>query len=218
MLVEPSHLLKKVVIIAFLLIGWSVYPPHILAKSVSNCEDDIENCLDIEQNENQVTNIDSKQSKDTTGSLLKGLLKIAFALLLILTLIYVMVKLFGRKNHLVNQTNVLENLGGISLGHNKSIQMIRIGDQLLLVGVGDNIELLSEITDEALIKQVINAQDAMQDQNSIVSTFMNKIGQKKTDDENRNYFKHLFVQELQQIKANRQHSIRKQYSKEDPYE
>ena len=41
----------------------------------------------------------------------------------------------------------MKNMGGISLGQHKSIQLVVIGETYYLIGVGDDISLLKEITD-----------------------------------------------------------------------
>src|SRR5699024_11906226 len=50
----------------------------------------------------------------------------------------------------------LQNLGGISVGHSKSVQIIQVGSKYYLIGVGDNVEMLNEITDENLIEELVN--------------------------------------------------------------
>lgn len=50
---------------------------------------------------------------------------------------------------------MLQNLGGIQLGQQKSVQVIRVGDRFFIVGVGDSIQLLDEIRDEAEIQQLV---------------------------------------------------------------
>ena len=49
----------------------------------------------------------------------------------------------------------MKNMGGISLGQHKSIQLVVIGESYYLIGVGDDIRLLKEITDPAEIDKLI---------------------------------------------------------------
>lgn len=81
--------------------------------------------------------------------------KIIFALLLIVGLIYTLLKFFNRTGKLTKNGEMLENIGGIPLGTNKSIQIIRIGKKLFVVGVGESIDMLTEITDEETITKMI---------------------------------------------------------------
>ncbi|WP_281657996.1 flagellar biosynthetic protein FliO [Halobacillus sp. Cin3] len=81
-------------------------------------------------------------------SLLWNFMKLGLALVFVVALIYGLLKLFNRKNQWVNQSRTMENLGGMSLGPNRSIQAVRVGEQVFLLGVGDTVELITEITDQ----------------------------------------------------------------------
>src|SRR5690625_648829 len=93
---------------------------------------------------------------DTLGSsFLLNILKMFFALLLILALIFLIAKLWNRKNNQLQQSNILENLGGIPLGQNKSLQIVRIGNRFYVLGIGESVELLMEITDDHITEQFV---------------------------------------------------------------
>lgn len=64
-----------------------------------------------------------------------------------------------KKNYQMQSSNTMQNIGGIPLGQNKSVQIVRIGDRLLVVGVGENIALLDEIRDEDEIERILNQKD-----------------------------------------------------------
>ena len=49
----------------------------------------------------------------------------------------------------------MKNMGGISLGQQKSIQLVVIGEAYYLIGVGDDIRLLKEITDTEEINKLV---------------------------------------------------------------
>ena len=49
----------------------------------------------------------------------------------------------------------MKNMGGISLGQHKSIQLVVIGESYYLIGVGDDIRLLKEITDPDEIDKLV---------------------------------------------------------------
>ena len=42
-------------------------------------------------------------------------------------------------------TQLVENLGGNRLGANRSVQLIKVGERLFVVGVGENIQLLKKL-------------------------------------------------------------------------
>jgi len=139
-----------------------------------------------------------------SNSLLFDLIKMFFALLLVLALIYIMLKLLNRRNKMYNQIKHLENLGGISVGQNKSIQIIRIGTRFYLVGVGDNVEMLQEITDEEIKDQLLEqGEEAPIQFNKLLPSFLGKKTEKNPYNQENRDFKNLFSDELKKLKKNR---------------
>lgn len=83
-------------------------------------------------------------------------IKMMFALLFVLALLYGALKLINSKNRVGNGRSV-ENIGGTNLGNNKSLQLVKVGNSILVVGVGDSINLLKEITDEEEREQLLQS-------------------------------------------------------------
>ena len=153
---------------------------------------------------------------DNSNSLLFDLVKMFFALLLVLALIYIMLKLLNKRNKMYNQIKHLENLGGISVGQNKSIQIIRIGGRFYLVGVGDNVEMLQEITDEEMKEQLLEQGDEEPFQlNALLPSFLRKKAEKKHFNQDSQDFKNLFSDELIKLKKNRKDLIGRNNRGED---
>ena len=59
------------------------------------------------------------------------------------------------KIKLYDKNRLMKNMGGISLGQHKSIQLVVIGESYYLIGVGDDIRLLKEITDPEEIDKLV---------------------------------------------------------------
>jgi len=179
---------------------------------VGDClgEDLESECLD-EQNPNEVDETDNDKQivlsdQGNTGSLTFSIVKTLFALLLILALIYILSKFLSKRNRLFSQVKGLENLGGIPVGQNKSIQIVRIGKKVFIVGVGDNVELLQEIDDEDLIEDLIHNEEQADFQvNHLVrSIFKQKTNKNdELNEEPHQKFKSLFSNELEKLKENR---------------
>src|SRR5699024_7725281 len=143
-----------------------------------------------------------------TGSVGMNILKMFFALLLVLALIYVVVKLLSNRHKLNNRITSLENLGGISVGNNKSIQIIRVGQSFYLIGVGENIELLKEIVDPDVINILLSSESTADESvSSLFTSIFHK--QKNSKREESNKFKNQFTKELNKIKHQRQTLINK---------
>src|SRR5690606_19664621 len=89
------------------------------------------------------------------------------ALIFIIFLIYALAKFINKRTRTFHGTRSLESLGGISVGQNRSIQLIKVGKRLLVVGVSDSIHLLKEISDEKEIQQFIEEREASLQQEDI---------------------------------------------------
>ncbi|WP_160840258.1 flagellar biosynthetic protein FliO [Halobacillus halophilus] len=90
---------------------------------------------------------DASGTAGNQPSLLWNFLKLGMALVFVVALIYGLLKAFNRKNQWLNQSRIMENLEGMSVGPNRSVQAVRVGEQVFLLGVGDTVELITEITD-----------------------------------------------------------------------
>ncbi|MFP7232353.1 flagella biosynthesis regulatory protein FliZ [Bacillus subtilis] len=82
--------------------------------------------------------------------------KMIFALLFVIVLIYALVKLMNKRNRLLKPFQYVENIGGTSVGQNRSIQLVKVGNSVLVVGVGETIQLLKEIEDEKEIEVILS--------------------------------------------------------------
>src|SRR5699024_7717233 len=100
---------------------------------------------------------------------------------------------------------------------NKSIQIIRIGQKMYIVGVGDNVELLEEITDEATMETLQKKENTTFGAPSFVKNFFqgkhfNKAQRNEKNQQHK--FTHTFQMELNKLKTDRNHLI-DQYRKKD---
>jgi len=189
----------------------------------TNVKDCIENedCLETDEAPANETENEQKKSTDdvSTGSLFFNLVKMGFALLLVLGLIYGLLKFLRKRNKLFQPVKALENLGGISVGPNKSVQLVRIGSKIFVVGVGENVELLKEITDEAIKNELLHHDNSLDGQSMslLSSLFQQKTGQ---EDKNKsaNEFTKLFSTELEKLKQTRRSMINQQKQREDKHE
>lgn len=78
-------------------------------------------------------------------------LKLIFALLIVLALIYLLYHFAAKRTGRFQASQALKNLGGISVGSNRSVQLVRIGEEILVVGVGDTVNLIKEIKDPQIV-------------------------------------------------------------------
>jgi len=195
---------------------------HVFAeekpKNSLDCLKDPDCSEEMQQNQEQpadMTEEDPIVDASNTPSLWLNLVQMAIMLFIIIGLIYVLIKFLKKRNHIFNNMQAMENLGGISVGQNKSLQIVRIGTKFYVIGVGENVNMLEEITDEALIEDLLHRQQESQQSSNLLSIFSRK---KKGDDDGENSpFATLFANELENMKQNR-HSLQKERKEDNHYE
>lgn len=194
------------------------------SPNVQECLEEDVDCEDLETeaNENESEMDENEfvvENEQQNNSLALDLVKMFFALVLVLALIYIALKFLGKRNSLYSQVKALENLGGISLGPNRSIQIIRIGSKVYLIGVGENVEMLEEVTDQQMIDELLKNKEHSSGflQNTL---FSSKAERKNSPNENakRKDFTKLFANELDKMKQNRNSIVNQYHSKEDHHE
>src|SRR5699024_5748380 len=201
----------------FVLLLMGSFYSDVEAKT-PNVKDCIENGEDC--SEPSSTGISEKENvqelnSQSNSSLYIDMEKMLITLLLVLAFIYFFLKFINKRNTL-HQQRALQNLGGISVGPSKSVQIIQVGSKYYLIGVGDNVEMLNEITDENLIEELVNdlEKDNIRFDNFLSN--LSKISKKRKESTNSSEknFKKMFSDELASLKENRgdlkkQHETRK---------
>lgn len=82
-------------------------------------------------------------------------IKMILATAFILFLIYILLKLVSKRNKFTSSSKYIENLGGTNVGQNRSIQLVKVGKKVLVVGVSDSVQLLKEIEDEEECREIV---------------------------------------------------------------
>ncbi|MFS0643483.1 flagellar biosynthetic protein FliO [Siminovitchia sp. 179-K 8D1 HS] len=136
------------VLIFFILIN----PPFVQAGktdySVGECLENPDKCkedtgqADVAPKENQSFSIG-----------VADVFKMLFALIFVIALLYYLLKFINKRSQSYQQTSLIQNLGGTALGGNRSLQMVRVGKRLFVLGVGEDIRLIKEISDEKEIEE-----------------------------------------------------------------
>jgi flagellar protein FliO/FliZ len=72
-------------------------------------------------------------------------LKFIGSFLLILLLLFIVLKYLSKKTKMYAGGGPFHALGGHSLGNNRSLQMVMVGDTLYLLGVGEDVNLIRTI-------------------------------------------------------------------------
>lgn len=75
------------------------------------------------------------------------LFKVFFFLIVIIGIFLLIVKFVARKNRSFQSARSVKSIGGVSLGQNKSVQVVEIGHSLYVLGVGNDVQLIGKIDD-----------------------------------------------------------------------
>ncbi|MGM8214480.1 flagellar biosynthetic protein FliO [Bacillaceae bacterium W0354] len=166
-------------------------------------------------NEDQNNN-DEQLLFQSERSLFLDFVKMIVALVAVLGLIYVLLKFIQKRSQIYQQTRSLENLGGISLGSNKSVQIIRVGDQYYLIGVGEDVQLLATIDDPQTLEDLVNSRSKSMDSQpfqKILKSFqnLNKNPYKQAET------KQQIETELQSMKNTRERIMKRYQNRNDEH-
>ncbi|NMO96169.1 flagellar biosynthetic protein FliO [Paenibacillus lemnae] len=103
---------------------------------------------------------------DTSGFYLQ-LFYVFVVLAIIVSVIILLIRFLGRKNQSWMRGRSIRTLGALGVGPNKSVQLIEVGDNIYLIGVGEDLSLLDKITDP---DEVIRLKAAIQQEQNPTGT------------------------------------------------
>ena len=143
---------------------------------------------------------DSVDLNTANTSITKIIGKLVLYTLFILILIYGLIKFLAIRQKNLQPNQAIKLMGGTPLGNNKSLQLVKVGDQLLLIGVGDQVTLLKEFLNEEEIK---NIEENLANQPSALSNSLTNFLKEKLNDRKKksNSFENIFSQSLDKIKG-----------------
>lgn len=137
--------------------------------------------------------------------------KVIFMLLLVIALLYLFLRFLNKKSNFTSGKELLQNLGGISLGSNKNVQVLKMGKKLYLVGVGENVNLLKEINEEEEVDAIIALYNERVEKMFITEPWIRRVfGFKGKSDKHQvsepaeSDFKELFEKQLVDIGSKKQ--------------
>lgn len=199
--------------LVFVMLFTFTIPSVQAERNVKDCLETDEDCLerDEERDEDNLIEQNETTSSNQTGSLVINVLKIVFALALVLILIYVLLLFLKKKNKLSANNQSFETLGGISVGQQKSIQVVRIGNKVYAVGVGNDITMLDEITDQEVIEQLEETKGTEPPAMTFIQNWLQKRftkeNEQKKSSPNQSFSKTL-EEELEELRSNREQLIK----------
>ncbi len=147
-------------------------------------------------------------------------IKMIFALVFVIALLYGLLRFINKRNRSFQHNQLIHNLGGVGVGQGKSIQLMQIGNSLYLVGIGENINLLKEITDPQEIEELTKLyEDKLGSAQTLpyIMELMNKLSKNKihkTKNNENPSFNETFQKKLDDIKRDRSEVLKDWKTKE----
>lgn len=186
---------------------WSSPSAVLASPSANECfkNPELQGCPSSEttkQSSNPVEEGEKAEVKDTNPSLFWNIIKLVFALMFILALIYGLLKFFNKRNRVFTKNRTMENLGGMNLAPNRSVQAVRIGKQVFILGVGESIDLITEVTDDETKNSLLKQEEQIQD-DLVINKWMNLMKKREEKSTQTKQFQELFKGQLNEMKQNR---------------
>jgi flagellar protein FliO/FliZ len=145
--------------------------------------------------------------------------KMIAALIFVVALIYFLLKFINQKSRSFQQTKMINHLGGAPLGGNRSVQIVKVGNQVLVLGVGEDIQLLKEVQDEKEKEEILtyynSGTEQMRDPKMLFANLLTKVkgGPENTSAPN-SFQSHLKTQ-LEEISKGRKKMLKDLKGKEN---
>ena len=155
--------------------------------------------------------IEAETTDTNVGISFGDIFRMIFALLFVAGLLYVLLRILNKKNRGYQHGQLIENMGGTPLGGNRSVQMVRIGDKIYILGVGDSVQLLNVIDDEKEYSMLIDEHNEKLDQQMVPMDIASKLLDKwklKSANQAPSSFSSQLQDQLEQLKEERKKVIK----------
>ncbi|MFK2825007.1 flagellar biosynthetic protein FliO [Bacillus sp. B190/17] len=214
---------------AFILFSMALFAGNFSVAQAEPFNNNVKDCLESPDQCGQETGKTKKEEPDgqsqqrteerAVGVTIWDFIKMIGALAFVLALIYFLLRFVNQKSRSYQQSKMIQHLGGSPLGGNRSLQIVKVGDRVLVLGVGENIQLIKEIDDEQELTRFIehysHQMDQMLQPQDVITKLISKWKSKETQNvEKQDQFKQMFERQLGEIKQSRKQMISKMSSEE----
>ncbi|MBH0167744.1 flagellar biosynthetic protein FliO [Fictibacillus sp. 18YEL24] len=134
----------------------SLVPFSVQAEGSSSGKSVYDTINNSDQKGEKEAPADNSPVSSESESTFMMLVKLVFMLGIVLAILFFVLRFIQRKSVSFQDGKNLQSLGGIGIGQNRSVQLIRTGNSVLVVGVGDSVTLLKEITDEVEVQMMLD--------------------------------------------------------------
>lgn len=215
---------RLTMIFAFLVSFLFLYPTttSVYADSNTNSVNDCINKGDCTEDKDPAAKQDELNLEAAGDISAWEYIKMVLALIFVVALFYGLMKFLNKRNLNFQRNQLVQNLGGLSLGAQKSVQLLQVGKTLYLVGVGEDVQLLREITDPDEIASLLALYNERQELAAtspyiaeVFSKFKRKNNESSSTKQNQNAFGELFEKKISEIKQERSEELDKWKQKEN---
>lgn len=154
------------------------------------------------------TNVGLNETNEKSPMLLIG--QLIFYTLLIIIMIYALIKFLASRQKKLNPNQAIQLIGGTALGNNKSLQLVKVGGKVYLLGVADQITLIKEFASE----DEIGISEADSGKPALFASSLLGFTKKQSDPDTKGRFEQLFSQSLDKQKE-KQNQLRSDLFKND---
>ncbi|WP_144700759.1 flagellar biosynthetic protein FliO [Fictibacillus phosphorivorans] len=134
----------------------SLVPFSVQAEGSSSGKSVYDTINNSDQKGEKEAPADNSPVSSESESTFMMLVKLVFMLGIVLAILFFVLRFIQRKSVSFQDGKNLQSLGGIGIGQNRSVQLIKTGNSVLVVGVGDSVTLLKEITDEVEVQMMLD--------------------------------------------------------------
>lgn len=142
-------------------------------------------------------------------------IKMILALLFVIALLYGLLRFVNSRNKTFQTNQLIHNLGGVGVGQGKSLQLMQVGNSIFLVGIGEDITLLKEITDPVEIENLTRIYEEKVDIGKsipYISEIIGRLKEKRTSKTKSKgkepSFDETFQKRLQEIQKDRSNVLK----------
>ncbi|MCL1700303.1 flagellar biosynthetic protein FliO [Lysinibacillus sp. BPa_S21] len=213
---------RLTMIFAFLVSFLFLYPTTtpVYAESDTNFVND---CIKKDCKEDKTPAAEKESDVQAAGDISAWeYIKMVLALIFVVALFYGLMKFLNKRNLNFQRNQLVQNLGGLSLGAQKSVQLLQVGKTLYLVGVGEDVQLLREITDPEEVAALLALYNERQELAAtspyiaeVLSKFKRKSNVSSSAQQKQDSFGVLFEKKISEIKQERSEELEKWKQKEN---
>ncbi|OKL37383.1 hypothetical protein BLL40_05965 [Domibacillus mangrovi] len=144
-------------------------------SNVKECIENHDLCAEEEPADNRKTEANSQITSEPVGIGFLDVVRMITALVFVVALLYFLLRFINKKSRTYQENHTVRHLGGTALGGSRSVQVVKVGGRVLILGVGENVALLKEIEDEEERNELLTRYEEQLDMMVHPSDILNRI-------------------------------------------